>query len=160
MSIKAIKKGTNMSHPKSIGRYTSCIYRNFHKYMHDQLQEYSLGSGQFHFLMMLYRKDGVNQETLAETLHIDKATSARAIKKLEQQGFVTRKKDTNDRRNYNVFLTEKAKKLKPKIRKTLHNWTKILLKDISKEDEQRLYTLLEKIALNATEYHSKEGKND
>jgi DNA-binding MarR family transcriptional regulator len=160
MIIKAIKKGTNMSHPKSIGRYTSCIYRNFHKYMHDQLQEFSLGSGQFHFLMMLYRKDGVNQETLAETLQIDKATSARAIKKLEQQGFVTRKKDTNDRRNYNVFLTEKAKKLKPKIRKTLHNWTKILLKDISKEEEQRLYTLLEKIAQNATEYHSTEGKND
>ena len=110
--------------------------------------------------MMLYKKDGVNQETLAETLHIDKATSARAIKKLEQQGFVIRKKDTKDRRNYNVFLTEKAKKLKPKIRKTLHNWTKILLKDISKEDEERLYTLLEKIAQNATEYYSTEGKND
>ena len=149
-----------MNHPKSIGRYTSCIYRNFHKYMHNQLQEYNLGSGQFHFLMMLYNKDGVNQETLAETLHINKATSARAIKKLEQQGFVTRQRDTDDKRNYNVFLTEKAKKLKPKIRETLNNWTKILLKDISKEDEEYLYNLLEKIAKNATQHHSAEGKND
>jgi len=110
--------------------------------------------------MMLYNKDGVNQETLSETLHIDKATSARAIKKLEEQGFVTRIRDANDRRNYNVFLTEKAKKLKPKIREMLRNWTKILLKDISKEDEEKLFNLLEKIAQNATEYHSTEENND
>lgn len=160
MSVNEIKKGTTMNHPKSIGRFISCIYRYFHKHMHDQLQEYNLGSGQFHFLMMLYNKDGVNQKTLAETLHIDKATSARAIKKLEEQGFVTRIRDANDRRNYNVFLTEKAKKLKPKIREMLRNWTKILLKDISKEDEEKLFNLLEKIAQNATEYHSTEENND
>jgi len=119
--------------------------------MHEQLEEYNLGSGQFHFLMMLYRRDGVNQETLAETLHIDKATSARAIKKLEQQGFVTKKRDENDRRNYNIFLTEKAKKIKPKIKDILNDWTKILLKDISKEEQNQLFNLLEKIAQNATE---------
>lgn len=140
-----------MNHPKSVGRYISCIYRYFHKYMHEQLKEYNLGSGQFHFLMMLYRRDGVNQETLAETLHIDKATSARAVKKLEQQGFVTKKRDDNDRRNYNIFLTEKAKKIKPKIKYILNNWTKILLKDISKEEQNQLFNLLEKIAQNATE---------
>jgi len=121
--------------------------------MHDQLQEYNLGSGQFHFLMMLYKKDGVNQKTLAETLNIDKATSTRAIKKLEKQGFVTRKRDINDHRNYNVFITEKAKKIKPKIREMLRNWTDILLKDISKEEEDQLFNLLEKIAQNATEHH-------
>lgn len=149
-----------MNQTKSVGRYISCIYRHFHKYMQDQLQEYNLGSGQFHFLMMLYNKDGVNQETLAEILNIDKATSARAIKKLEEQGFVTRKRDTNDRRNYNVFLTEKAKKLQPKIKEILSTWTEILLKDISKEEQNQLFNLLEKIAQNATQHHSVEEKND
>lgn len=144
-----------MSHPKSVGRFISCVYRDFHKYMHIQLQEFNLGSGQFHFLMMLYRKDGVNQETLAEKLNIDKATCARAIKKLEQQGFVNRKRDDKDRRSYKVHLTEKAKKLKPKIKSILHNWTDILLKDISKEEEKQLYILLEKITENATEHHER-----
>ena len=144
-----------MHQSKSIGRYISCIYRYFHRYMHDQLQTYDLGSGQFHFLMMLYRKDAVNQETLAETLHIDKATSARAIKKLEESGYVTRIRDEQDKRNYNIFLTEKAKKIKPKIKAILQHWTKILLTDLTLEEQQQLYTLLEKISQNATEHHQK-----
>jgi len=142
-----------MNQTKSVGRYISCIYRYFHRYLHDHLQEYNLGSGQFHFLMMLYRKDGVNQETLAEHLNIDKATSARAIKKLEQQGFVTRKRDQNDRRSYNIYLTEKAKKLKPKIRTILNEWTNILLKDISQEQQNHLFNTLEKITQNATQHY-------
>jgi DNA-binding MarR family transcriptional regulator len=142
-----------MNQTKSVGRYISCIYRNFHKYLHEQLKEFNLGSGQFHFLMMLYKKDGVNQETLAEKLNIDKATSARAIKKLEEQGFVIRKKDSNDRRNYTIYLTEKAQRLKPKIRNVLSNWTDILLYDISIEEQQQLFSLLEKISRNATEHH-------
>jgi DNA-binding MarR family transcriptional regulator len=121
--------------------------------MHNQLQTYDLGSGQFHFLMMLYRQDAVNQETLAETLHIDKATSARAIKKLEEKGYVTRKRDKQDRRNYNIMLTKKAKTLKPKIKAILQNWTKILLTDLSKEEQQQLFILLEKISQNATKHH-------
>ena len=103
--------------------------------------------------MMLYKKDGVNQETLAEKLNIDKATSARAIKKLEENGFVIRKKDQNDRRNYNIFLTEKARKIKPKIKSILSNWTDLLLEDLSQEEAEQLFILLEKISQNATEYH-------
>lgn len=142
-----------MNQTKSVGRYISCIYRNFHKYMHEELKEFNLGSGQCHFLMMLYKKDGVNQETLAEKLNIDKATSARAIKKLEENGFVIRKKDQNDRRNYNIFLTEKAIQLKPKIRNILSNWTDLLLEDLSKEEVNHLFILLEKISQNATVPH-------
>lgn len=139
-----------MDEPKSVGRYISCIYRNFHKYMHEQLKQYDLGSGQFHFLMMLYKKDGVNQETLAETLNIDKATSARAIKKLEEKGYVTRTRDENDRRNYNVFLTEKAQTLKPQIKSILKNWTDFLLTNISKKEQEQLFIILDKISQNST----------
>jgi len=145
-----------MDQKPSVGRYISCIYRNFHIYLHHQLEQYNLGSGQFHFLMMLYHKDGVNQETLAETLNIDKATSARAIKKLEEQGYVTRKRDEKDRRNYNIYLTEKAKKLQPTIKTILQQWTEQLLQDITKKEEQYLFTILEKISKNATELRKTE----
>lgn len=138
-----------MEQRRSVGREISCIYRNFHIYLHNQLEQYNLGSGQFHFLMMLYNKDGVNQETLAETLKIDKATSARAIKKLEEQGYIIRRRDENDRRNYNIYLTDKANKIKPKIKNILHQWTKQILKDITKKEEEQLFIILEKISKNA-----------
>lgn len=138
-----------MTTQKSIGRYISCIHRNFHKFMSEQLSQYNIGSGQFHVLMLLYRKDGVNQETLATTLNIDKATSARAIKKLEEEGYVLRKRDEHDKRNYIIFLTEKAEKLKPTIKTILKTWTDNLLQDISPNEKDLIYIILEKIANNS-----------
>jgi DNA-binding MarR family transcriptional regulator len=117
--------------------------------MHHELERFDLGSGQFHFLMMLYKKDGINQEKLAEELKIDKATSARAIKKLEYNGYIIRKKDKNDRRCYNIYLTEKAKTIQPTIKKILSKWTKQLLHGFSSEEENQLYNFLEKISENS-----------
>ena len=99
--------------------------------------------------MMLYKHDRVNQEALAEQLHIDKATVARALKKLEKEGYVIRKTDEKDKRNYNIHLTEKAKKLRPKINTILRTWTQQLLMEINDDEREILYNLLEKITLNA-----------
>lgn len=139
-----------MKQHKSIGRHISYIHRNFHSHMHHELEQFHLGSGQFHFLMILYKKDGVNQETLAEKLKIDKSTSARAIKKLEENDYVIRKRDVQDRRNYNIYLTKKAKKLHPTIKQILKKWTKQLLIDFSEEEVIQLYSFLERMEQNTT----------
>jgi DNA-binding MarR family transcriptional regulator len=138
-----------MKQRKSIGRLISCIHRNTHIYLHHELDKYNLGSGQLHFLILLYNKDGVNQETLAETIKIDKATCARAIKKLMDQGFITRKKDVHDKRSYKICLTTKAIELKPTIRSILKNSTKELLNGFTKEEEILFFEFLERISKNA-----------
>ncbi|MFH1014244.1 MAG: MarR family transcriptional regulator [Thermoplasmatota archaeon] len=120
--------------------------------MHNQLERYNIGSGQFHYLMLLYHKDGINQETLSEILKIDKATSARAIRKLEETGYITRKRDQQDKRAYKIYLTKKAQNLRPTIKNILQEWTKQLLQGITKEEEQHLLDLLERIAHNATTF--------
>ena len=42
-------------------------------------------------VITLYRKDGISQEELSENLHIDKGTTCRAIKKLEEEGLFDKK---------------------------------------------------------------------
>ncbi|RLF60261.1 MAG: MarR family transcriptional regulator [Thermoplasmata archaeon] len=139
-----------MKQQKSIGRYISYIHRNFHIQMHHELKQYHLGSGQFHLLMILYKKDGVNQETIAEKLKIDKATIARSVKKLEENEYIIRMKDKQDRRNYNIYLTDKAKHLHPKIKQILKKWTKQLLLDFSENEIIQLYSFLERMEQNTT----------
>ena len=82
---------------KHIGKYISQLYRKGSVFINKEVSEYGIGSGQFMFLLELYINDGKNQEEIAETLKIDKGTTARALKKLEEQGFVTRIKDENDK---------------------------------------------------------------
>jgi DNA-binding MarR family transcriptional regulator len=138
---------------ESIGRLISCINRYTHIYLRDSMQKYNLGSGQFRLLTTLYKHgDGINQEYFANFLKMDKATAARSIKKMENAGFITRKKDENDKRAYNVFLTDKAKELQPKIKYILTRWTQILLKDFSEKEQKEYINFLKKSEKNASEY--------
>jgi DNA-binding MarR family transcriptional regulator len=141
-----------MKKHRSVGRIISCIHRFTHIHLNNTLEPLKIGIGQLHFLMKLYNNDGINQETLAHCLKTDKATSARAINKLEKEGYVTRKKDETDKRAYKIYLTKKARDLQSKIRRITREWTNTLLTDFSEEEKDLLFFFLDRIAHNATQF--------
>ena len=100
------------------------------------------------FLIDLYINDGKNQEEIAETLKIDKGTTARALKKLEEQGFVTRIKDENDKRSNKIYLNDKAKDVREGVLDVLNDWNKEITKSLTEEEEEMLKSLLEKVCTN------------
>jgi Transcriptional regulators len=118
-----------------IGKPISYLYRYEQIYIGKKLEPYGIGSGQFPFLMRLYSEDGINQESLSDYLKIDKGTTARAIQKLVDQGYVFRQRDEKDRRSYRIFLSEKAKKLEPDMKKIASEWEDILFSSF--DDSQR-----------------------
>jgi len=141
-----------MQKQKSVGKLVSCIHRYSHSHINKKLEPYKIGIGQLHFLLNINHNDGINQEQLAHYLNVDKATSARAIKKLEEEGLVIRKIDPNDKRSYNIFLTKHGRELIPKVRKITREWTNLLLTDFCNEDKDKLFYYLEKITENAEKY--------
>lgn len=128
-----------------IGRYVSQIYRKGNAYIGRQLADVGIGHGQFMFLLELYRQDGRSQEELSDKLSIDKGTTARAIKKLEDNGFLTRERDKNDKRAYKIYLTDKGKDVKTNILEVLDIWNDILTSTLSEEEKGTLDSLLNKI---------------
>jgi len=133
----------------SIGRWISLLYRYGQIYMSRKMQPYGIGKGQFMFLIKLFEKDGLSQDELAESLNFDKGTTARALRKLEQEDYVVREKNVGDRRSNRVFLTGKARDIKPALFTVLGNWTEILATGFSTEEKQQVLRLLEKMANNA-----------
>lgn len=109
-----------------IGKAISYLYRYEQIYIGKKTESYGIGSGQFPFLMRLYNQDGINQESLSDYLKIDKGTTARAIQKLIDEGYVFRQRDEKDKRSYRIFLSEKAKKLEPDMKKIVAEWEDIL----------------------------------
>jgi DNA-binding MarR family transcriptional regulator len=118
-----------------IGKPISYLYRYEQIYIGKKLEPYGIGSGQFPFLMRLYSEDGINQESLSDYLKIDKGTTARAIQKLVDENYVFRQRDERDRRSYRIFLSEKAKKLEPDMKKIASEWEDILFSSF--DDSQR-----------------------
>ena len=132
---------------KHIGKYIYQLYRKGSAFINKEVSKYSIGSGQFMFLLELYTNDGKNQEEIAETLKIDKGTTARALKKLEEQGFVTRIKDENDKRSNKIYLNDKAKDIRDSALDVLNDWNKEITKSLT-EEEEMLKNLLEKVCKN------------
>ena len=131
-----------------IGRYISLIHRKGKCFITKEMSKYGIGSGQIMFLMQLYKKDGISQEELSENLNIDKGTTCRAIKKLEEEEFLIRVKDENDKRAYKLYLTEKSKAMKDNIKSLLDEWEKHISKELSNEEVETLFSILKKICIN------------
>ncbi len=136
----------------SLSRWISLLHRYGHIYVGRQLKQYNISKGQYIFLNALYKKDGIKQEQLSDYLKIDKGTTAKAIKKLEEDEYITRQVDIKDKRAYNVYLTEKALKMKPMIRKAMTGWTDILFTGFSEEERNTSLALLERMGKNATTF--------
>ena len=134
---------------ESLGKWISVLYRQGQIYITNELKPYNIGYGQFPFLNVLFEKDGIHQEDISQILSIDKATTGRALKKLEGEGYVKRVRDTKDRRAYKIFLTHKGRKLEPILHQILSQWTSILSFDFSEKENERIKQLLGRMYQNA-----------
>ncbi len=79
---------------REIGTLSRCInYTNNLKFKKIDLQ-----AGQFIFLTRICENQSINQTHLTALLKVDKATTAKAVQKLIQAGYVRRARDQSDRR--------------------------------------------------------------
>lgn len=133
----------------SIVRCISVLYRYGQSYITKRLEYLNISSGQYVFLMTLYRKGGISQEELSSYLKIDKGTTAKAIKKLEDEGYVERKIDLRDKRAYKVNLTPKALEVIPAIQAASKEWENIITSGFSEEEIPRVKKVIQRMAENA-----------
>ncbi|KIL43351.1 hypothetical protein KP77_30570 [Jeotgalibacillus alimentarius] len=138
-----------MQQAHTAGRWLSTVHRYSYIFLSKTFAEYGIGQGQIKFLMILFEQDGVTQEHMAGELNIDKATVARAIRKLETEDYVIRKPHESDRRANLIFLTDKAKGIESIIKKEMTHWTETLTHGFSDEERQTAIELLKRMADNA-----------
>lgn len=131
---------------EAIGKYISEIHRSSCIYFGKKFKRFGVGAGQYLFLLNLYKHDGITQEELAKKVKLDKGTTARAIKKLEDQGYVKRVKKENDRRAYKLEVTEKAEQIKKDVYVIMNEWENEVRKYLTNEEAQQLVNLLNKLS--------------
>ncbi len=140
---------------RSIGKMVSVIHRYGHSYFDNEFSQLDIGHGPRNFLAAIYRREGMSQDELSENLQMDKTTTARAVKRLLETGYITRKRDQKDRRSYHIYLTEKGKELAPRIWETRARWTKVLSQGFTENEQELIYKFLSRAASNAAEFRKK-----
>ena len=127
-----------------LGKHISLLYRQSQIYFNAELKKYRLGSGQYIFLLSLLKNEGINQEQLADIVKIDKTTTARAVAKLEREGYLTRETSLEDKRAYILHSTEKARSIQKVLGEILDRWNDSMLADFTAEDKNTLRRLLDR----------------
>lgn len=140
-------KDTTESH----GQYISAIYRHMQILISSELQPYRIGSGQYIFLMSIAFHQPITQKALSERLLIDKTTTAKAIAKLEAEGYVRREADPADNRYQLLFLTESGREVVPKVQEALSRVKRKTRKGITDEQYDLLNDLLKTVLSNLSE---------
>lgn len=148
------------NHEGSIVKCNSVLYRYGQLFLSKKLEFLNIGSGQYVFLMTLYRRGGISQEELSTYLRIDKGTTAKAIKKLADAGYVVREIDSKDKRAYKVHLTPKAIEIIPVIQAAAKEWENIITSGLSKEEKQWIEKILLRMAENGYNFRIEDEETD
>lgn len=75
-----------------------------------EFKDLDLTRGQYLYLVRIYENPGIIQEKLAEMIKVDRTTAARAIKKLEMQGFIQKLPDEQNKKIKNCSRLRKGKR--------------------------------------------------
>ncbi|MNJ42069.1 Transcriptional regulator HosA [compost metagenome] len=116
-----------------------------------ELEPYRIGAGQYIFLMAIASRQPTTQKALSEKLLIDKTTTAKAIAKLEAEGYVRREADPVDNRYHLLFLTDSGRKVVPKVQEALGRVKSKTRKGITDEEYDLLLGLLKIVLYNLSE---------
>lgn len=107
------------------------------------LDEIDLTYTQYITMMVLWEKKQINVKELGECLYLDSGTLTPLLKKLENKGFIERKRSSQDERNLNICITKNGEELKVKAKEIPNN----IAKCVNLDDKEiiELYRILYKV---------------
>ncbi|WP_456278886.1 MarR family winged helix-turn-helix transcriptional regulator [Bacillus sp. AK128] len=133
---------------KEILREIGMIARALDSISNIEFKEYDLTKGQYLYVVRICENPGIIQEKLAELIKVDRTTAARAIKKLEANGFIEKRDDENNQKIKKLFPTEKGKNIYPFIIGENNHSNKVALEGFSEDEVENLYNLLQRVRKN------------
>ena len=131
---------------------TGFLINEISKLFHDKLrrnsEELGFKSGYRQILRFLSHEDGVTQVDIARNSHFTAPTVSVTLKKMEDEGLISRKTDKKDTRRTRVFITEKGREWESKLFTTAMDCEEILVRGFSAEEIEEFDRLLKKAKEN------------
>lgn len=120
------------------------ISLNQQKYMKSKLNNIDF-SHDMRYIIYIYDNPKCSQEDIVNMFCQSKGNIAKVLKKIEDDGYIKREVNPENRRKYMLTTTEKGNELVPKIRQISKDWeTEVGLSD----DDVLLKQRIKEIAIN------------
>lgn len=136
---------------ESIGRYSAAIYRLSQSLFNNKLMELGISSGQYDFFLVIARHEGISQKGICDILHVEKSTTAKAVKNLMNKGYVYKKQIENDKRSSSLYLTEKGLKASVAVKAVFSEILEIFSYNIPESKIEETIAVLKQVIGNLQE---------
>lgn len=134
--------------PDAPAELAGLVSRQFARNLASAMQPHGVAPAQFQILQLLWIEDGLSQRALADRARIEPPTLVRTLDRMERDGQVKRRKDKQDKRQTNIFLTAKGRKLQDTLRRIVADTEKRALSGVTKADQKAVAAALQKMANN------------
>lgn len=114
----------------------------------ERFNNIEISHGQPKILSFLYFNDGCSQKVLAENCYIEAATVTSILSNMEKAELIHRVRNEKDKRVFNVFITEKGKRLKFEVDKIFNDVDESCFKGFSDEERAKMLEFLDRIYEN------------
>ena len=125
----------------SLMRYINIVSRCATIWRTDKLEGTELGDQHYSYILVVCRRPGISQDAIS-----------RSLAYLEEHGFVTRERDSEDRRQTLVYPTEKAFEILPQVREIIRGWNSYITEGFTEEEMEMYLSMTERLAERAAEY--------
>lgn len=127
------------------------LIRDVNKMCDDLIRSSTEDNLQDSFRNLLFHlnfNDGCTQLTLARLSHLKAPTVSVTLHKMEEEGYVIRKRNKNDLRQTLVFITDKGKEYNDRIYNTVRRIDSEIFSGIPDDDQIRLCEILNTVISN------------
>lgn len=140
-----------MIHVTPFTVYMEYILLNYNNFLENKLKEENITTKEFLYMYDIFLFKNVSQKELADLMYVSEANITKIVKKLEQKGYVERRKDESNKSRNIVTLTKKGDLMVLQLVKLTTEWeTKVLdWYDSDKFDEFK--EILYKISENSVD---------
>ena len=133
-------------------QYEDCIifllakaYQKAHGNFKQHLLPYGITPVQHLILEALWVEEGLTASEIGKRLVLDNATLSGILDRMSEKGWVLKATDNTDKRFIRIYLTDKAKKLKPSILAEREKSNEEILGSLNLEEKVLLKRLLKDI---------------
>ena len=113
-----------------------------------EFKDINLSNLQFLYVVRIYEHPGTIAEQLANLIKVDRTTLARAVRRLEKQGYVYRESDPDNKKIKHLYVTEKGKQIYPFIIRENSHSNEVALQGFTPEEAQQVHDYLKRIRQN------------
>ncbi|WP_376095703.1 MarR family winged helix-turn-helix transcriptional regulator [Roseomonas sp. CCTCC AB2023176] len=133
---------------RSVGFQVRALNRAVQRALGAAIAPHGAAVGTWYFLRVLWERDGLTQRELADAVGMMEPTAAAALRDMEQAGWITRTRDSGDRRKQIVVLTDAGRALRRELLVHAHAVNDRATAGFSDEDRETLLSLLTRARAN------------